>query len=152
MELTTRGRYAVTAMADLARHGSEGPLPLSAIAERQQISLAYLEQLFAALRRQGLVESVRGRTGGYKLGRAANEIRIAEIMQAVEEGTRMTRCGGEDVACVGREKCVGHNLWHALGDHIASFLSNVSLADVVSGQPIEPGKGARGAQARVAAE
>ena len=95
VELNTRGRYAVTAMADLAKHGADGALALSTIAERQQISLAYLEQLFLKLRRTGLVESARGRSGGYRLGRPASAISVAEIMAAVEEDIRMTRCGGE---------------------------------------------------------
>ena len=98
MELNTRGRYAVTAMADLAKFGVGEAVPLSAIAERQHISLAYLEQLFAKLRRAGLVESERGRTGGYRLGRPPAGITVAEIMRAVEEGIRMTRCAGEDSA------------------------------------------------------
>ena len=95
MELNTRGRYAVMAMADLAKYGADGSLPLPAIAERQQISLAYLEQLFLKLRRAGLVESARGRSGGYRLGRPADAISVADVMAAVEEDTRMTRCGGE---------------------------------------------------------
>lgn len=136
MELNTRGRYAVMAMADLARHQREGAVPLSSIAERQQISTAYLEQIFLRLRRAGLVESARGRTGGYRLGRSACEISVAEIMTAVEEETRMTRCmGDDDVGCVGEGKCIAHNLWHALGDHIRAFLSNVSLREVLDGVP-----------------
>jgi Rrf2 family transcriptional regulator, iron-sulfur cluster assembly transcription factor len=135
MELNTRGRYAVMAMADLAKHGADAPVPLSLIADRQQLSLAYLEQLFAQLRKAGLVESARGRSGGYRLGKPAKDIRIAEIMNAVDEETRMTRCVGEDGGCLGETRCLTHNLWHALGDHIASFLWTVTLDDVVTGGP-----------------
>lgn len=136
MELNTRGRYAVMAMADLAKYGHGGSVPLSAIAQRQQISLDYLEQLFLKLRRAGLVESVRGRHGGYKLGRAAGQIFVAEVMSAVEEGTRMTRCLGEESAgCLGESRCLTHDLWTALGEQIESFLSGVSLKDVIEGIP-----------------
>jgi Rrf2 family iron-sulfur cluster assembly transcriptional regulator len=135
MELNTRGRYAVMAMADLAKHGGGGSVPLSAVAQRQQISLDYLEQLFLKLRRAGLVESLRGRHGGYKLGRPSDEIFVAEIMSAVEEGTRMTRCFGEQTTggCLGESRCLTHNLWTALGDQIESFLASVSLKEVVEG-------------------
>ena len=133
VELNTKGRYAVTAMADLAKFGG-GAVPLSAIAERQRISLAYLEQLFVKLRRAGLVRSERGRSGGYRLDRPPGEISVAEIMRAVEEGVRMTRCGGEEAApCVPGERCLTHGLWDALGEQIAWFLDNVTLRDVVNG-------------------
>ncbi len=136
MELNTRGRYAVMAMTDLAKYGHGGSVPLSAIAQRQQISLDYLEQLFLKLRRAGLVESVRGRHGGYKLGRPSNEIFVAEVMTAVEEGTRMTRCFGEHSAgCLGESRCLTHDLWTALGHRIESFLAGVSLRDVIEGLP-----------------
>lgn len=139
MELNTKGRYAVTAMADLAKYGSDGAVPLSAIAERQQISLAYLEQLFAKLRRAGLVESERGRAGGYRLVRPASSITVAEVMEAVEEGIRMTRCGGEESApCIAGKRCLTHGLWDALGDQIAAFLASVTLQEVLDG--IAPGK------------
>ena len=138
MELNTRGRYAVMAMADLAKHGNGGSVPLSAVAQRQQISLDYLEQLFLKLRRAGLVESLRGRHGGYKLGRPAADIYVAEIMNAVEEGTRMTRCIGDQAAgCLGESRCLTHELWTALGDRIESFLAGVSLTDVLEGIPRE---------------
>jgi Rrf2 family iron-sulfur cluster assembly transcriptional regulator len=136
MELNTRGRYAVMAMADLARHAGEGAVPLSAIADRQQISLAYLEQIFAKLRRAGIVESARGRSGGYTLGRPAAAITVAEVMGAVEEDMRMTRCealGG--TPCVGGRRCLTHDLWEALGEEIAGFLGRVTLADVLAGMP-----------------
>ncbi len=139
MELNTKGRYAVMAMADLAKHGAEGAVPLSAIAERQKLSLAYLEQIFLMLRRSGLVESARGRSGGYRLGRPAGDIPIASIMTAVDEGTRMTRCSdGAPGGCVGHEPCLTHGLWHALGGHIEQFLASVTLQEVLDGIP--PGK------------
>jgi Rrf2 family iron-sulfur cluster assembly transcriptional regulator len=139
VELNTRGRYAVMAMADLAKHDGPHAVPLSAIAERQHLSVAYLEQIFLRLRRAGLVGSARGRAGGYHLGRPAEEITVAAIMEAVEEETRMTRCMGEEgVGCLGPEKCLTHNLWHALGNHIRSFLSGVTLAQVLEGQRVTP--------------
>ncbi len=136
MELNTKGRYAVMAMADLAKHGGAQAVPLSAIAERQQLSMAYLEQIFLRLRRAGLVESERGRAGGYRLGRPASEIRVAQIMAAVEEETRMTRCLGGESSCLGGEqRCLTHRLWSALGAHIEAFLSEVSLQEVLDGIP-----------------
>lgn len=126
------------AMADLAKYGADGSLPLPAIAERQQISLAYLEQLFLKLRRTGLVESARGRTGGYRLGRPARAISVAEILAAVDEDTRMTRCGGEEARpCMAGQRCLTHGLWDALGDQIASFLETVTLQEVLDGIPAE---------------
>jgi Rrf2 family protein len=134
VELNTKGRYAVTAMADLAKFGSAGAVPLSAVAERQRLSLAYLEQLFVKLRRAGLVQSERGRAGGYRLGRTADQISVAQIMRAVDEGVRMTRCAGEAAApCIPGDRCLTHGLWDALGEQIAWFLDNVTLQDVVSG-------------------
>jgi len=135
VELNTKGRYAVMAMADLAKFGHGEAVPLSAIAERQNLSLAYLEQIFMHLRRAGLVESARGRGGGYTLSRAAGLIRIAEIMGAVQEETRMTRCLDSDVGCLGEQRCLTHGLWHALGTHISAFLRNVTLQEVVDGIP-----------------
>ena len=135
MELTTRGRYAVMAMADLAKHGEAAAIPLSAIAQRQHLSIAYLEQIFLKLRRAGLVDSERGRSGGYRLARAAGAIKVAEVMSAVEEDTRMTRCHGDDRAgCIGAHRCLTHGLWDALGDHIRDFLEHVSLDDVLNGR------------------
>jgi Rrf2 family protein len=124
------------AMADLAKYGADGALPLSAVAERQQISLAYLEQLFLKLRRSGLVESARGRSGGYKLGRPASSITVADILEAVEEGVRMTRCGGEEAKpCVAGQRCLTHALWDALGEQISAFLERVTLQEVIDGIP-----------------
>lgn len=122
------------AMADLAKFGKDGSVPLSAIAERQQLSIAYLEQIFLKLRRSGLVESERGRAGGYKLARPASAISVVEIMSAVQEDTRMTRCSGEEGSgCVGEHRCLTHGLWHALGNHIRGFLAHISLEDVLTG-------------------
>jgi len=137
VELNTKARYAVMAMADLAKHGEQTAVPLSAIAERQNLSMAYLEQIFLRLRRAGLVASSRGRTGGYLLARPAASIQVSEIMQAVEEETRMTRCLDAEVGCLGDQRCLTHGLWHALGGHIAAFLSSVSLQEVLDGIPAE---------------
>ena len=137
MELNTRGRYAVMAMADIANSaielGAERAVPLSEIADRQHLPIAYLEQLFAKLRDAELVQSVRGRSGGYRLARDSGAIVIVDILEAVEEPTRMTRCmGSEDPGCVGDKRCLTHGLWSALGRHIHGFLAGVTLADVVA--------------------
>ncbi len=134
MRLSTKGRYAVMAMADLAGHdGATRPLSLAEIAKRQEISLSYLEQLFAKLRRGGLVRSVRGPGGGYRLSRPAAELRIADIIMAVDEPMTATRCtSGSPKGCTGTTtRCVTHELWEELGRQIHVFLSSVSLADVV---------------------
>ena len=132
MQLSTKGRYAVMAMADLAKHAGDAATPLAVISDRQQISLTYLEQLFMKMRRAGLVESTRGPGGGYSLARAPEEIAIAEIMSAVDEPVKMTRCEGEsDLGCIGDHRCLTHDLWDALGDHILSFLGGVTLGDVI---------------------
>jgi len=150
VELNTRGRYAVMAMADLAKFGGHDALPLSAIADRQQISLAYLEQLFLKLRRAELVASARGRSGGYRLARPAATISIAEIMAAVEEGVRMTRCNGEVAKpCVAGQRCLTHGLWDALGDQIGAFLESVTLQEVVDGIPLAKQVIRPSAQARI---
>lgn len=133
MELTTKGRYAVMAMADLAGHAEDGATPLSVVAERQSLPLSYLEQLFVPLRRAGLVESARGRTGGYRLAKLANEISVADVMEAVEEDTRFTRCSHNDPRCSAATPCVTHGLWSALSETTGEFLASVSLADVVAG-------------------
>lgn len=152
MELNTKGRYAVMAMADLAKHSGNGSVPLSAISERQQLSLAYLEQIFMHLRRAGLVESARGRSGGYRLARPAADIRVAEVMRAVEEETRMTRCMEAGTGCLGEERCLTHWLWWALGREIETFLSNVSLQDVLEGIPGHQARGSDTSRVGVAAE
>jgi len=132
MRLSTKGRYAVMAMVDLAQHTSGNPVSLAEIAERQEISLSYLEQLFALLRKSGLVRSVRGPGGGYLLARDRSETRIADIILAVDEPIRATRCTpGAPIGCRGnRTRCSTHDLWEELGNQIHLFLSSVSLADV----------------------
>ncbi|HYM33726.1 MAG TPA: Rrf2 family transcriptional regulator [Candidatus Cybelea sp.] len=135
MKLTTRGRYAVMAMADLAANSDGRPVSLADIAERQNISLSYLEQLFGKLRRGGLVLSVRGPGGGYRLQRGPAETRIAEIVLAVDEPLRTTRCKtGSSKGCQAttNARCLTHDLWEELGNQIHSYLSSVSLADVVA--------------------
>ena len=136
MELNTKGRYAVMAMTYLAKFGADAALPLSVVAEGQHLSLAYLEQLFVRLRRAGLVESARGRSGGYRLARQPEAINVAEIMAAVEQPVRMTRCEGLDGGgCLGDQRCLTHELWEALGEHINTFLTHVTLAEVAAGMP-----------------
>ncbi len=132
MQLSSKGRYAVMAMADLARNSQGSAVPVAAIAERQELSSAYLEQLFAKLRRAGLVDSTRGPGGGYALASKPHDISISDIMQAVEEPVKMTRCHIEDAGgCVGDSRCLTHDLWRALGDHIVGFLGSVTLGDVI---------------------
>ena len=134
MRLSTKGRYAVMAMADLAGHeGANRPVSLAEIAKRQEISLSYLEQLFAKLRKGGLVKSVRGPGGGYRLSRPAAEVRVADIILAVDEPMTATRCEpGSAKGCTGTAtRCVTHDLWEELGRQIHVFLSSVSLADVI---------------------
>jgi Rrf2 family iron-sulfur cluster assembly transcriptional regulator len=134
MRLSTKGRYAVMAMADLAAHADARAVSLADIAARQQISLAYLEQLFARLRRAGLVKSARGPGGGYRLAKGAGATRISEIVLAVDEPIRATRCTGEDKAlgCMASgEQCLTHGLWEALGNEIERYLDGVSLDDVI---------------------
>ena len=134
MKLSTKGRYAVMAMADLAsREAAAKPVSLAEIAERQEISLSYLEQLFAKLRRGGLVASARGPGGGYRLSRPASELRVADIILAVNEPISATRCKtGSPKGCTGTtSRCLTHDLWEELGRQIHVFLSSVSLADVV---------------------
>ena len=135
MELNTKGRYAVMAMVDIAKFAAcDDIVPLSVIAERQDISLAYLEQLFVKLRRAGLVESARGRSGGYKLARAPASISISDVLHAVEEDVNMTRCGiAGGAPCVGGQRCLTHDLWDALGDHIEQFLARTTLQQVIDG-------------------
>jgi len=134
MRLTTKGRFAVTAMIDLALRQSSGPVTLAAISQRQQISLSYLEQLFGKLRRQGLVESVRGPGGGYTLGRSAREISVADIILSVDEPIDATHCGGKE-NCLGESgRCMTHELWAALNQRMLEFLSSVHLQKLVDEQ------------------
>ncbi|MEL6476530.1 MAG: Rrf2 family transcriptional regulator [Pseudomonadota bacterium] len=134
MKLSTKGRYAVTALSDIALHGSAGPVALAEIAERQDISLAYLEQLFVKLRRAGLVASVRGPGGGYRLAQPAGETRISDIMSAVDERLNAMGCEGEVGQGCGssREACLTHALWEQLSAHVHVFLSQTTIADVIS--------------------
>ena len=136
MRLTTKGRFAVTAMIDVAMHGAGGPVTLAAVSERQQISLSYLEQLFGKLRRSGLVDSVRGPGGGYNLAKSQHELTVAAIIVAVDEPIDATQCGGLE-NCRGDRRCMTHNLWAGLNDHIFSYLSGVSLAQLVEQQKPE---------------
>ena len=131
MRLTTKGRYAVTAMLDLALHHGQGPITLADIAQRQGISLSYLEQLFSRLRKRTLVSSVRGPGGGYSLGRDAAEITVAEVIAAVDESVDTTRCGGAH-NCQDNERCLTHDLWHDLSDRIYDYLSEISLQDLMN--------------------
>ncbi|SBS29393.1 HTH-type transcriptional regulator IscR [Marinomonas spartinae] len=130
MRLTTKGRYAVTAMLDLALHSDHGPVSLSDISNRQGISLSYLEQLFAKLRKQSLVSSVRGPGGGYRLSRSLGEIFVAQIVDAVNESVDATGCKGKS-DCQGGNTCLTHHLWCDLSDQIHDFLSQISLEQLV---------------------
>lgn len=135
MRLTSKGRYAVMALADLAAHSGEGrSIPLQDIAQRQDISLSYLEQLFARLRRAGIVIGARGPGGGYKLARPAPDIAISDVIVAVDEPIKTTRCReGSLKSCQGRTgRCIAHDLWDELGRQIQVFLAGISLDDVVA--------------------
>lgn len=130
VKLTTKGRYAVTAMLDLAFHSDKKPVTLTDIAKRQNISLSYLEQLFARLRRAGMVEGVRGPGGGYQLSRAMGEISVAEIICAVDEVVDSTRCGGKG-NCQNNHPCLTHELWMGLSDQIRQYLDGITLRDLI---------------------
>ncbi len=130
MKLSTRGRYAVTAMLDLTLHGEQEPVALADISTAQGISLSYLEQLFARLRQQGLVRGTRGPGGGYQLARSAQQISVAEVIRAVDEPLAITRCEGR-ANCREGEMCLTHALWADLASEIETFLSRISLADLV---------------------
>ncbi len=133
MRLTTKGRFAVTAMIDLGMRHERGPVTLAGISERQKISLSYLEQLFGRLRRQGLVESVRGPGGGYCLAKPLPEISVADIIRAVDEQIDATQCGGMG-NCHDNKPCMTHELWSSLNDHIYQYLEAVNLDQLVRGQ------------------
>ena len=133
MRLTTKGRFAVTAMVDLAMRGDPGPVTLASVSERQKISLSYLEQLFGKLRRHQIVESVRGPGGGYFLARPSQDISIADIIVAVDEPLDATKCGGK-ANCHDDRQCVTHNLWTGLNESIYAYLSALSLKQVVDSQ------------------
>jgi len=149
MRLTSKGRYAVSAMVDLNRHATDGPVTLAAISERQFISLSYLEQLFRCLREAGLVKSVRGPGGGYMLAMPADRISVADVIRAVNEPVRTTMCENGIRGCHRGNRCDTHELWMALGRHIQRFLDEVSIADVTRGRgalaPIEAALAGRAA-------
>jgi Rrf2 family iron-sulfur cluster assembly transcriptional regulator len=130
MKLTSKGRYAVTAMLDVALHSQESPVPLADISERQGISLSYLEQLFSKLRKAGLVASVRGPGGGYRLGADANEIAIGMVISAVDESVDATKCSGK-ADCQGGSRCLTHTLWRDLSARISEFLNNITLGELM---------------------
>ena len=137
MKLTTRGRYAVTAMLDLAIHAGTRPVSLADISGRQEISLSYLEQLFAKLRREQLVTSARGPGGGYRLARSGTDIFVAEIIDAVDESVDVTNCQGRG-NCHQGETCLTHHLWEDLSGQIHDFLSQISLGDLMEGRGRRP--------------
>lgn len=133
MRLTTKGRFAVTAMLDLALRQGGGPVTLAGISDRQKISLSYLEQLFGKLRRHGLVESVRGPGGGYYLARSLDEIAVADIIQAVDEPIDTTHCGGQE-NCKEDQRCMTHDLWTNLNTRIFDYLTGIKLSNLVASQ------------------
>lgn len=136
MRLTTKGRYAVTAMLDLALHAQKGPVSLGDISDRQSISVSYLEQLFAKLRKGGLVSSVRGPGGGYQLAHLAGDIFVADIIDAVDESVDATRCGGQG-DCQQGVTCLTHELWSDLSDQIHHFLANISLQELLTRRQVQ---------------
>lgn len=136
MKLTTKGRYAVTAMLDLALHAKEGPVSLAAISERQEISLSYLEQLFSRLRRNGLVASTRGPGGGYRVARELNQVAVSEIILAVNESVDATQCAGKE-NCHSHGRCLTHDLWEGLSEQIEEFLSGVTLQNLIDRRRVQ---------------
>ena len=137
MKLTTKGRFAVTAMIDLGMRHGQGPITLSSISQRQKISLSYLEQLFAKLRRHGLVDSARGPGGGYTLAKPLAQVSVADIIVAVDEPIDATLCGGKG-NCDDDQTCMTHDLWMRLNEKVLEFLSSVSLLQLVDGQTKRP--------------
>jgi Rrf2 family transcriptional regulator, iron-sulfur cluster assembly transcription factor len=149
MKLSTKGRYAVMAMVDIGQQSGGRPVSLAEIAARQDISQEYLEQLFLKLRKGGLVESIRGPGGGYRLSREADDIYIYDIIAAVDEPMKMTRCEGDAVeGCVKGERCSTHDLWSSIGRQVNTFLANVSLDDVVERRNLALSASIRQAKAR----
>lgn len=136
MKLTSKGRYAVTAMLDVALHASSGPVSLADISERQEISLSYLEQLFARLRKNGLVLSVRGPGGGYVLSRSMDQIAISSIVKAVDETVHATKCHGQN-GCQGGVRCLTHSLWNDLSERIDDFLTSITLSELVNNKEVK---------------
>ena len=136
MRLTTKGRYAVTAVLDLAFHEEDGPVSLAAISERQHISLSYLEQLFARLRRNGVVKSTRGPGGGYTLNHDASDISVSDVILAVDESCQVAGCDDSD-SCSGDYQCLTHDLWNELSNEIRSFLDGISLAEMMANEKVQ---------------
>ncbi len=136
MKLTSKGRYAVTAMLDVTIHGTDEPVSLADISERQGISLSYLEQLFSKLRKYGLVNSIRGPGGGYRLGKCSAQITVADVISAVNESVDATRCQGKG-NCQGGEQCLTHSLWEGLSERIKEFLKNITLAELVAKNDVQ---------------
>ena len=136
MRLTTKGRYAVTAVLDLAFHQDNGPVSLAAISERQAISLSYLEQLFARLRRNGVVKSTRGPGGGYSLNRDSSEISISDIIIAVDESCQVAACDDTN-SCQGDYQCLTHDLWNELSNEIRTFLDGITLAEMMANKKVQ---------------
>jgi len=134
MRLTTKGRFAVTAMLDLAMHRGRGPVTLAGISQRQSISLSYLEQLFGRLRRHALVDSVRGPGGGYTLARALDKVSVADIIRAVDEPLDATQCGGREYCHGEDQRCMTHDLWEKLNEKMHEYLDSVKLSDLVAQQ------------------
>jgi len=131
MKLTTKGRYAVTAMLDLALHATDGPVALAEISARQELSLSYLEQLFAKLRKASLVKSTRGPGGGYRVAKPLSQVAVAQIIFAVDESVDATNCAGRQ-DCLSHGRCLTHDLWESLSEQIEEFLQNVSLQDLIN--------------------
>ena len=144
MRLTTKGRFAVTAMMDLALRGEDGPVALAGVSERQKISLSYLEQLFGKLRRCNLVDSVRGPGGGYCIARPLAMVTVADIIRAVDEPLDATQCGGRE-NCLDEHRCMTHDLWSTLNTKMYDYLSSVTLADLVVRQRAKEAKAGVGA-------
>ena len=139
MILSTKGRYAVMAMVELAMARDKAPMPLSLVAERQDIPSNYLEQIVSSLRKAGLLQAVRGPGGGYALAKPAAAISIADVIDASDENMEMTRCGTDKLGCKpGGSRCVTHDLWEGLTEHIQQYLDSISLADVINGKDITP--------------
>ena len=137
MKLTSKGRYAVTAMLDVALKEHAGPVPLADISERQGISLSYLEQLFSKLRKKELVSSVRGPGGGYKLGKKRSEISVAMIIDAVNESVNVRKCSGKSGCTEDGTQCLTHSLWAQLSDRITTFLDNITLEELLSSDHVQ---------------
>jgi len=135
MRLTTKGRYAVTAELDLALHQDKGPVSLAAISERQGISLSYLEQLFAKLRRNNIVSSTRGPGGGYELASSVDEVSVSDIILAVDESCKVVDCSDSD-GCHGNYQCLTHDLWQELSNEIRSFLDGITLAEIMAQETV----------------